>query len=311
MATSFPSGLDALTNPTSSDGLNSPDHAGQHADVNDAIEALEAKVGVDGSAVTSSLDYKIAALTTSSGFVPIGAVTMYSGSTAPTNWAVCDGAELAIATYGPLYAIIGTRYGALTNGSGGAGTTHFKLPSFTSRIPKGTVGTPTVPTTITSSASSAVDSHTHTVNSTFAAGNAASHVHSNSFSAGSVNSSFTAGNAADHLHNHTIGTGNASANHTHVYFKGNSGANANTTGSGAAHTHGINGGIGAADRTLSVNSSFTAGNTNSSFTSGGVNTAIGVNSSFTAGNASTINAQTLAHTHGVNSVDIVFIIRVA
>ena len=35
MATSFPSGLDALTNPTSSDGLNSPDHAGQHANAND------------------------------------------------------------------------------------------------------------------------------------------------------------------------------------------------------------------------------------------------------------------------------------
>ena len=59
MATSFPTGLDALTNPTSADGLNSPDHAGQHADINDAVEALEAKVGVNGSAVTSSLDYKV------------------------------------------------------------------------------------------------------------------------------------------------------------------------------------------------------------------------------------------------------------
>ena len=61
MATSFPTGLDALTNPTSANGLNSPDHAGQHADANDAIEALEAKVGVNGSAVTSSLDYMVAA----------------------------------------------------------------------------------------------------------------------------------------------------------------------------------------------------------------------------------------------------------
>ena len=59
MATSFPSGLDALTNPTSSDGLNSPDHAGQHANVNDAVEALQAKVGVTASAVVSSLDYKV------------------------------------------------------------------------------------------------------------------------------------------------------------------------------------------------------------------------------------------------------------
>lgn len=60
MATSFPTGLDALTNPTGSSSLTSPDHAGQHTDANDAIEALQAKVGVNSSAVTSSLDYKIA-----------------------------------------------------------------------------------------------------------------------------------------------------------------------------------------------------------------------------------------------------------
>ena len=59
MATSFPTGLDALTNPVSTDTLASPSHADQHANVNDAVEALEAKVGVDGSAVTSSLDYRV------------------------------------------------------------------------------------------------------------------------------------------------------------------------------------------------------------------------------------------------------------
>lgn len=61
MATNFPSSLDSLTNPTSTDALNSPSHADQHANVNDAVEALEAKVGVDGSAVTSSLDFKVTA----------------------------------------------------------------------------------------------------------------------------------------------------------------------------------------------------------------------------------------------------------
>ena len=60
MAINFPSSLDSLTNPTGSDSLNSPSHSGQHADANDAIEALQAKVGVDGSAVTTSLDYKVA-----------------------------------------------------------------------------------------------------------------------------------------------------------------------------------------------------------------------------------------------------------
>ena len=60
MATNFPTSLDALTNPTSSDSLSSPSHSAQHANVNDAVEALQAKVGVDGSAVTTSLDYKVA-----------------------------------------------------------------------------------------------------------------------------------------------------------------------------------------------------------------------------------------------------------
>jgi hypothetical protein len=59
VATSFPTSLDALTNPLSTDSLTSPSHAGQHTDANDAIEALQAKVGVNGSAVATSLDYKV------------------------------------------------------------------------------------------------------------------------------------------------------------------------------------------------------------------------------------------------------------
>lgn len=60
MATNFPGSLDSFTNPTSGSTLDSPSHASQHANINDAVEALEAKVGVDGSAVTTSLDYKVA-----------------------------------------------------------------------------------------------------------------------------------------------------------------------------------------------------------------------------------------------------------
>ena len=64
----FPTTLDSLTNPTATDNLDTVGvvHHVQHADENDAIEALEAKVGVDGSTVTTSLDYKVAhrALTT-------------------------------------------------------------------------------------------------------------------------------------------------------------------------------------------------------------------------------------------------------
>ena len=62
MAIVFPTTLDAFSNPTASDATNSGTvpHATQHANANDAIEALEARVGVVGSAVTSSLTYRIA-----------------------------------------------------------------------------------------------------------------------------------------------------------------------------------------------------------------------------------------------------------
>lgn len=59
MATNFPATLDTLTNPASTDYMDDVPHADQHANANDAIEALEAKVGVDSSAVTTSLDYKL------------------------------------------------------------------------------------------------------------------------------------------------------------------------------------------------------------------------------------------------------------
>jgi hypothetical protein len=60
MSTSFPDSLDTLTNPSSTDSLSSPSHAQQHANANDAIEALQSKVGIDGSEDINSLDYKVA-----------------------------------------------------------------------------------------------------------------------------------------------------------------------------------------------------------------------------------------------------------
>lgn len=65
MAITFPTTLDTLTDPTASDKLNSVTvpHATQHADLNNIVEALEAKVGVDSSTVTTSLDYIVKAAT--------------------------------------------------------------------------------------------------------------------------------------------------------------------------------------------------------------------------------------------------------
>lgn len=78
MATNYPTSLDALTNPTSSDSMSSPSHSGQHADANDAIEALQTKVGVDSSAVTTSLDYRVTQLESGGG-------SMTTSATAPSS----------------------------------------------------------------------------------------------------------------------------------------------------------------------------------------------------------------------------------
>src|SRR5512141_3058263 len=59
----FPGSLDTLTNPLSTDQVSSPSHATQHANANDAIVALEAKVGANSSAVTTSHDYKLSGVT--------------------------------------------------------------------------------------------------------------------------------------------------------------------------------------------------------------------------------------------------------
>lgn len=59
MTTSFPAALDGFTNPTGSQPVSSPSHSGLHSNANDALAALEAKVGVDSSAVTTSLDYLV------------------------------------------------------------------------------------------------------------------------------------------------------------------------------------------------------------------------------------------------------------
>jgi hypothetical protein len=64
MATNFPTSLDNLTNPASTNELDAPSHSQQHADANDAIEALETKVGINNSANTTSLDYRVRQLET-------------------------------------------------------------------------------------------------------------------------------------------------------------------------------------------------------------------------------------------------------
>lgn len=54
---------------------------------------------------------------------PIGAIVEYSGTTAPSDWLLCDGSAISRTTYADLFAIVGTTYGS------GDGSTTFNIPN--------------------------------------------------------------------------------------------------------------------------------------------------------------------------------------
>ena len=67
MATNFPNGLDDFSNPSGSTPMNGGgnaalDHAQLHANLNDAIEAVEATIGIIGTTNTASIRYKLSQL---------------------------------------------------------------------------------------------------------------------------------------------------------------------------------------------------------------------------------------------------------
>jgi hypothetical protein len=65
VAINFPTSLDNFTNPSSGNTLDSPSHSLQHSDINDAVEALEAKLGVGASPAGSATSGQV--LTASTG----------------------------------------------------------------------------------------------------------------------------------------------------------------------------------------------------------------------------------------------------
>lgn len=64
---------------------------------------------------------------------PVGAVTMYGGSTAPPGWLLCDGSTVSTLTYANLFAVIGHKFNMdVSPGSG-----LFRLPDMVDRFPVG------------------------------------------------------------------------------------------------------------------------------------------------------------------------------
>ena len=75
---------------------------------------------------------KLAGIESGASNVPIGALLPFAGASAPTDYVICDGQELAEATYPVLFALIGTTYN-----TGGETTNYFRVPDMKGRVPIG------------------------------------------------------------------------------------------------------------------------------------------------------------------------------
>lgn len=96
--------------------------------------------------------------------LPAGMIMAWVSSTAPTGWLICDGNIVSRSTYGALFAVITTTFGA------GDGSTTFKLPDYRGAFLRGagTHGTSTsyVGPSLNVSQDHATQTHTHTATST-------------------------------------------------------------------------------------------------------------------------------------------------
>lgn len=167
------------------------------------------------------------------GTFQVGAISMIiigpSSSTPyaiPDNWIECDGSQLLKTDFQELFSVIGTNYGE-TNGSGGVGTTHFRVPLLKNNSSK------VVPAISPSGSNTKISYsyHNHTPNTTVTVDSAnTSHTMTNSSQ--NINVTYTA-------HDHA-GSGSAG------YSGGNPNNNANKTGNarvnmaGAGHNHATN-----------------------------------------------------------------------
>jgi len=62
---------------------------------------------------------------------PVGSISLFAGTTAPSGWLICDGSAVSRTTYANLFSVIGTTYGT------GDGSTTFNIPDLQGRVPVG------------------------------------------------------------------------------------------------------------------------------------------------------------------------------
>lgn len=101
MSTNFPGSLDTSTTiPAESASTPlSTNHVTAHQNIQDALEAVEAKVGADSSAVTTSHDYKLSLVTTTDKALPRDAAATTTNKILGTGTAITLGSDAEGDTY--------------------------------------------------------------------------------------------------------------------------------------------------------------------------------------------------------------------
>lgn len=130
---SYPSTIDSFSTKNTGDTI-------QAVDVNNpqtAIVSIETKLGIDSSAVTSTIDYLLknpasispghlhhaADIVDAGAFVTTGSLLEFAGSSVPSGFTTADGSAVSRTTFASLFSAIGTTYGS------GNGITTFNLPN--------------------------------------------------------------------------------------------------------------------------------------------------------------------------------------
>lgn len=181
----------------------------------------------------------LSASTTAASTVPTGSVVPYAVEGAPDGWLLCNGQDVYKDTYPQLYALLTTKYGTPLD------TLKFRLPDMQGRVPVGygtgytTLNSPSGASTVALTVGQ-LPSHTHGINaeSPGTSGHSQDHAHSNIHPSGNLAGSVFGYQMINHNNAYgNLGSGGATANHTHTVNSHAHGGATVGAGSNEAHSN--------------------------------------------------------------------------
>jgi len=137
MPTNFPTSVDNFTNPTANDSLNLPSHSTQHANANDAIEAIETTLFTGGINYTGLIHLNTTTFTTQSSVAIDNIFTTaynnyvlqiaYAGTNAQGLKGVWRTNSSTDVTSGYYWGAVATNAGSGPSRASGLGVANFEL----------------------------------------------------------------------------------------------------------------------------------------------------------------------------------------